>query len=341
MKNLLPGRRPLVATLLAAALSAAAVAPLHAQEAWPSKPITIVVPFAAGGSLDVTARILGEKLRELLGQTVVIANRPGAGSAVGARVVASAPADGYTLFFASGSAYGFLNLLVPNFEFKLGDFAPIAAVAINSSVIAVSNSLPVKTVGELADFARNKPAELNFCSTGASGINHLQLEMWKGLAKARAGGRALEVTHVPYNGVAPALTGLRGQSVQACMLPYSALVKNLDGKELRVLAVMRPTRLASMPHVATTGEQGYAEMDANDAYVNVAAPKGTPPAVLARLEAALRQAVQDPAVMKKLEELDVQPAFLGSRETQKWLEDDVRKYSTILREAGMALPAAR
>jgi tripartite-type tricarboxylate transporter receptor subunit TctC len=322
----------------AALLGAAAMAPAFAADApYPNKPIALVVPFAAGGSLDVTARVIADRLRELLGQTVVIANRPGAGSALGARSVATAPADGYTLFFASGSAYGFLHLLVAGFDFRLSDFTPIASVATNTSLIAVSTALPVKSLAELVAFARDKPAELNFCSTGVNGLNHLQLEMFKGLAKARLGGRELQVTHVPYNGVAPALTALRGQSVQACTLPYSALVRNLDGKDLRVLAVMRPTRLPSLPGVPTTGEQGYAEMDDNDGFVNVSAPKGTPPAVLARLEAALRQTMQDPAVTRKLEELDVQPTFLGSRETQKWLEDDVRKYSGIIRDAGLAV----
>jgi tripartite-type tricarboxylate transporter receptor subunit TctC len=137
--------------------------------------------------------------------------------------------------------------------------------------------------------------------------------------------------------VAPALTALRSQSVQACTLPYSGLVKNMDGKDLRVLAMMRPTRLPSMPNVPTTGEQGYPEMDGNDAFVNVSAPKGTPPAVLGRLEAALKQTMQDPAVIKRLDEIDVQPTYLSARETQKWLDEDVRKFSAVIRDAGLAL----
>ncbi len=331
-------RRWATQVLMAGALSLLGAHAGHAADApYPSKPITLVVPFAAGGSLDVTARVIADKLKDLLGQAVVIANRPGAGSALGARAVATAPADGYTLFFASGSAFGFLHLLVPNFDFHLSDFVPIGAVATNTSLIAVSTSVPIKSLAELVEFARTKPAELNFCSTGVGGLNHLQLEMFKGLAQTRLGGKALAVTHVPYNGVAPALTALRGQSVQACTLPYSGLVKNMDGKDLRVLAVMRPTRLPSMPNVPTTGEQGYAELDGNDAFVNVSAPKGTPPAVLARLEAALKQTMQDPAVIKRLDEIDVQPTYLGSRETQKWLDDDVRKFSAVIRDAGLAI----
>lgn len=143
------------------------------------------------------------------------------------------------------------------------------------------------------------------------------------------------MTHVPYNGLAPALVGLKGREVQACMLPYTALVRTLQDKDLRVLAVQRPTRLPWMPNVPTAGEQGFPELDANDGYVNVAAPRGTPDAVIARLENAFRLALNDPGVLKRLEELDIQPAFRGSQETRKWLEDDVAKFSAIIRQAGL------
>lgn len=328
-------RRAIVRSVLAAAaLLGLGAAPVFANEpAFPQRPVTLVVPFAAGGSLDVTARILAERMKDTLGQQVLVANRPGAGSSIGARAVATAAPDGYTLLFASGSAYGFLHLLLRGFNHQLADFAPIAGVANNTSVIAANSALPVKSLTELVTLARDKPGTLNFCSTGMGGLNHLQLEMFK--RQARAGGAAIELTHVPYNGVAPALTALRTREVQACMLPYSALLKNLDGKEIRVLAVQRGKRLGSMPQVATTGEQGFPGMDGNDALVNLSAPKGTPPAVLQTLENAVRTAMQDPAVIRRLEEIDVQPTFVGAAETQKWLEDDVRKFSTLIRETGI------
>ena len=321
---------------IVAGLFAVLAAPAFSQADFPNKPITLVVPFAAGGSLDVTARIIADKLKDLLGQPVVISNKPGAGSSVGARAVAAAPADGYTLFFTSGSAFAYSHLTVPNFDLKLDDFVPIAVVASNPSVIVASTTLPVKTLNELADLARSKPAEVSFCSTGAGGLNHLQLEMFRRAAKAKSG-KDIPITHVPYNGLAPALVGIRGHSVQACTLPYTALVKNLDGKDLRILAVQSSKRLPSIPNVPTTGEQGFPELDSNDAFVNIDAPKGTPPAVVAKLEGAIRQAMQDPTVRKKLEDLDIQVVFMNSRETQKWLEDDSRKFSGIIREAGLGV----
>lgn len=318
---------------LVAALFAALVPQAFGNTDFPQKPVTLVVPFAAGGGLDVTARIIADRLKDELGQPVVIQNRPGAGSAVGARAVGGAPPDGHTLFITSGAAYGFLHLLVPNMELKLEDFAPVAAVASNPSVIVASTKLPVRSLSELGSYPN--PSEISFCSTGAGGLNHLQLEMFKQAVKAKSG-KDFNVTHVPYNGLAPALTGVREGSVQACTLPYTALVKNLNGKDLRILAVQSRKRLPWLPDVPTTGQQGYPELDGNDAFINIAAPKGTPQAVISKLEGALQKTMQDPTVRKKLEDLEVQAVFMNSRETQRWLEDEVRKFSTIIREAGLA-----
>lgn len=325
-------RRGLTRTLAAGLLAALAGLTAFAAD-FPTKPVTLVVPFAAGGGLDVTARIIAERLKDELGQPVVILNRPGAGSSVGARVVASSPADGHTLFFTSGSAYAFANLLIPNLELKLQDFAPVAAVASNPAVIVASGNFPAKTLAELATY--NNPGAINFCSTGAGGLNHLQLEMFRSVVKGKTG-KPYNVTHVPYNGLAPALTGIRDGSVNACMLPYTALVKNLNGKDLRVLAVQSKARLPWLPDVPTTGQEGYPEMDGNDSFVNIAAPKGTPEAVITRLESALQTTMHDATVRKKLEDLEVQWLFMNSRDTQKWLEDEVRKFSTIIRDAGLS-----
>ncbi len=329
-----PRPRPLLRACIAAAAIACAAAPALASDAFPSKPVTIVVPFSAGGSLDVTARVLAERMKEILGQQVLISNKPGAGSTVGARAVATSTPDGYNVFLASGSAYGFAHLLVKGFSHQLSDFEPIAGIANNTSLIAVNPALPVRTLQELVAYARSKPGTLSFCTTGVNGLNHLQLEMLKRQVKDK--GAPFEVTHVPYNGVAPALTALRAGEVQVCTLPYSGQIKQFDGKDIRVIAMQSPKRISSMPNIPTTGEQGYPALDGNEALVNFAAPKGTPPAVLQKLEDAVRTAMQDPAILKRLEEIDVQPTFVGSRETRKWLEDDVRKFTMIIRDAGLA-----
>jgi tripartite-type tricarboxylate transporter receptor subunit TctC len=311
----------------------------HGQAAetdFPKQPVTIVVPFAAGGSLDATARVMAEKLRDLLGQPVLIVNRPGAGSAVGARYVAQAKPDGYTLFIASGSAFGFLNLIVPNFEYQLKDYVPLGGVAVYTSLFAVNSSVQTKTLPELVKLAHDRPGGLSFCTTGVSGLNHLQLEMFKGLVKSKTG-TALNVIHVPYNGVAPALTGLRAGEVQACALPYSSIVRNFEGNGIHNIAVQRHERLKAMPQVQTTGEQGYPEMDDNEQLVTLSAPAGTPASVIAKLEAALQTTMKDADIVKKLNDLDVQPTFVGSSDAKKWLEKDVDKFSKVIKAAGLAV----
>jgi tripartite-type tricarboxylate transporter receptor subunit TctC len=308
-----------------------------AEDDFPAKPIQLIVPFAAGGSLDITARIVVQKLKDYLGQPLVVVNKPGAGSAVGARVLASAAPDGYTIYLASGSTFGFLHLLVPGFTFTLKDFAPIAAIATNTSVFAVNAEVPVKTLPELVTYVQKNPGKLNFCTTGLAGLNHLQFEMFKTLVKEKNNGLQLDLPHVPYNGVAPALTALRANQVQACTLPYSSLLKNSDGKGIRLIAVMRPQRIPSISHVPTCGEQGFPEMDGNNSMVNFTAPAGTPAPILEKLETALQKTMQDNEVRQKLDDIDAAPTFLNAREMKHWLEADVRKWEMIIRNANLVV----
>jgi len=330
------GMRTLMRSVFLAGVVALGPAQSHAAETdFPRQPVNIIVPFAPGGSLDATARVLAEKLRDLLGQPVVVVNRPGAGSALGARYVAQAKPDGYTLFIASGSAFGFLNLIVPNFEYQLKDYAPLGGVAIYTSLFATNSSVQARTLPELVKLSRDKPGGISFCTTGVSGLNHLQLEMFKGLVKTKTGA-PLNVIHVPYNGVAPALTALKAGEVQACALPYSAIVRNFEGNGIHNIAVQRHERLKAMPQVSTTGEQGYGEMDDNEQLVTLSAPAGTPAPVIAKLEAALQATMKDPDVVKKLDDLDVQPTFVSASEARKWLEKDVAKFSKVIKAAGLA-----
>lgn len=327
-------RCALLAATLACAASSSAWA---AAEQFPQQPISIIVPFAPGGSLDSTARVLGKKLEQLLGQAVVIINRPGAGSAVGARAAATSKPDGYTLFIASGSAFGFAHLLIRNHDFRLKDYAPIAGLGIYTSLFAVTESTPARTLPELVALADSKPGGLSVCSTGASGLNHLQLEMFKFAYQQKHPGRKLNITHVPYNGVAPALTAMKAGDVDACVLPYSSLIRQMDGAGLHVIAVQRGKRLPALPNAGTTGEQGYPELDGNDQLVTISAPAGTPAPVMQRLETAIHDAMNDPAVAKSLNDLDVQPKFVGSADARKWLEEDVKKFSGVIRQAGLGI----
>jgi tripartite-type tricarboxylate transporter receptor subunit TctC len=322
---------------LACLVSSGFQASWGAEDDYPTKPIQLIVPFAPGGSLDITGRIVGQKLKDYLGQPIVVINKPGAGSAVGARVLASAPPDGYTIYLASGSTFGFLHLLVPGFNYEIKDFAPIAAIATNTSVFAVNSEVPVKSLPELVAYVQKNPGKLNFCTTGLGGLNHLQFEMFKTLVKEKNNGLQLDLPHVPYNGVAPALTALRSGQVQVCTLPYSGILKNYEGKGIRMIAVMRPQRIPSIAQVPTCGEQGYPEMDGNNSMVNFTAPAGTPAPILAKLEAALQKTMQDNDVRQKLDDIDAAPTFMNAKEMKEWLEGDVRKWESIIRNANLAV----
>jgi tripartite-type tricarboxylate transporter receptor subunit TctC len=321
------------ATIISVYIFSVVLLPLFsswAQEDYPNKPIQIVVPFAAGGSLDLSTRILAEKLREYLGQPVLAVNKPGAGTALGAIFAATSKPDGYTLYVSSGATFGFLHFMNANFTYGLKDFAPIAAIGSFPSVVVVYKDVPAKTLPELVAYIQKNPGALTFCSTGFGGLNHLEFEMLKMLVKG-----TLDIQHVPYQGVAPALTALLGNQVQVCHLPYSSLVKKNDGKTIRILAVMKPKRLSFIPDTPTTGEQGFPEMDNNNYYINYNAPAKTPAPILAKLEAAFEKAMQDKELRSKIEQLDIQPEFVNSRDLQTWLESQVRKWETVIKKANV------
>ena len=301
-----------------------------AQDDYPNKPIQIVVPFSAGGSLDLSTRVLAEKLREYLVQPMLIVNKPGAGSAVGASFAATSKPDGYTLYTSSGATFGFVHMLNPSFTYGLKDFAPIAAIGSFPSVVVVHKDVPVKTLPELVTYIQNNPGTLTFGSTGYGGLNHLEFEMLKMLVKGK-----LDIEHVPYQGVAPALTALLGNQVQYCNLPFSSLVKKHDGTAIRILSVSRPNRSPFLPDTPTTGEQGFPEMDGNNYYINYNAPAKTPAPIIAKLEAAFEKAMQDKELRKKIEELDTQPEFMNSRDLQKWLESQVLRWEQVIKKANI------
>ncbi len=299
-----------------------------AADDYPSKPVQIVVPFAAGGNLDLFTRILAKKLKEYLKQPVLVLNKPGAGNALGAAFVATSKPDGYTLYASSGATFGFIHALNRSFTFGLKDFAPIAAVGSFPSVFAVHKDVPVKTLPELLDYADKNPGKLTYCSTGFGGLNHLEFEMLKLLVKQK-----LDIPHVPQPGVAPALTALMGNQVQVATLPYSNLLKKNNGKLIRIIAVERPKRLPSIPDVSTTGEQGFAKLDTNNYYLNYLAPAGTPAAIIAKLEEAFLKTARDKEVIKSLEQLDIQPDVMNSKELRAWLEAQIRKFEGVIEQA--------
>jgi tripartite-type tricarboxylate transporter receptor subunit TctC len=319
-------RRP----LLAFALSLfAAMGAVHAQS-YPSKPITIVAPYPAGGTADVVARVIADHMRETLGQPVIIDNRAGASGTIGTTFVARAPADGYTLLSASQS-FTTSPSLYSNIPWDpLKSFAPIILVGVIPNVIAVYGSSPVKTLGELVSYVKAQPpGKLNYASSGVGTSIHLTAEM----LKQKAG---LSLTHVPYRSDSDAFSALRAGDVLMAPLGLAFAKQWVDSGELRALAVTTPKRSRLLPNVPTPAESGFPEFEVRPWYAFLA-PAGTPDAVVARLNAAIGAALKSPGVQSKLLNLGLEPDPGSPDDLRKFLQADSTSWAKTIKQAGIRL----
>lgn len=317
--------------VLSAAVLSGAVLP-HAQaQAWPSKPVRIVVGFAAGGAVDIVARRLGAKLTESLGQTFLVENRVGAGSTIGTEHVARAAPDGYTLLLSgvTGLAAGASVFRHLPYDTRR-DFAPVVLVLQNPAVLLVHPSVPAKTLGEFISIARSRPGRLNYASSGAGGGQHLAAEMFilsTGVA----------ITHVPYKGAAPALSDLIGGHVDLMFesIPTSA-ISYIEAGKLRALAVTSARRSTLLPDVPTMQEGGLKGFDFRT-WMGVAAPAGTPREVVQRLNGAINQALSAADLRGWLEGQGLEVAGGTPEQFQAFLEKETALYARIVKSSKMPL----
>jgi len=325
-----PSRRQ--ALVLSAAAAAAGLLPARAalaQEppaaapAYPQRPVRIVVPFAPGAGTDAMARLVAQKLGEVMNATFVVDNRAGASGAIGAQYVAQAPADGYTLLLAA-SPFTTVAASVPGAHYDpLRQFAPVGMIASGPLVWAANTALPVASMQELIALARQKPGVLNYGSAGAGGVNHLVLE----LLKARTG---TFITHIPYRGVAPATMDMISGQIQLVTGTIPALLPFIKNGSVRPLAVTSARRSSALPDVPSMGESGLAGIDVVN-YFALMAPAGTPPAIVSRLNAAINQVVALPEVLARfkmdaVEAAPGSPALLGH-----FIEADYRAWRNVVR----------
>ncbi|MGE8317342.1 MAG: Bug family tripartite tricarboxylate transporter substrate binding protein [Comamonas sp.] len=320
-------RRQSLQALAAAALVAAGAAPALAADNFPSKPITIVVPFVAGGTTDILARVVGQAMSESLGQPVVIDNRAGAGGNIGGQFASRAPADGYTIFMGTVGTHAINEWLYAKMPFKPNqDFAPLTRVANVPNLLVAHPSQPFKTVKELIAYAKANPGKVNFGSPGNGSSPHLSGELFDSLA-------GVKMTHVPYKGSAPAITDLLGNQIAIMFDNMPSAIQHVRSGKLRPIAVTTPKRspeLPDVPTVAEAGVPGYAAMS----WFGLFAPAKTPAAVQAKLHDAIVKALKNPAVAKKIQEQGGEVVAESPAEFAAFIKAENEKWKKVVKDSG-------
>ena len=293
-------------------------------QGYPSRPVRIIVPFAPGGSTDITARLIGQWLSERLGQQFLTENRPGAGSNIGTEVVVNAPPDGYTLLLVGASSAINATLYEKlNFNF-LRDITPIAGIISIPFIMAVGPSFPAKTVSEFIAYAKGNPGKVNIASGGNGTAGHLSGELFKMMA-------GVNMVHVPYRGEAPALTDLLGGQVQVMFATMPASLEYIKAGKLRSLAVTTATRLDALPDVPTVGDflPGYEA----SAWQGVGAPKNTPAEIIAKLNNEINTGLADPKLKVRLADLGGTVIAGSPADFGKLIADETEKWGKVIRAA--------
>jgi tripartite-type tricarboxylate transporter receptor subunit TctC len=317
------GRRSLL--LGASAIALGLAAPVQAQS-FPSKPIRLVIPFAPGGVVDLTARQIGPKLSEAIGQPVLIENRSGAGGTLAADHVAKSAPDGHTLLFAFDSHA--VNPHIYKSELRYDtfkDFAPVTFVGSIPLLLATSPAYPAQDMPAFLNLARNKPGSVSYASVGAGSSGHLAAEQLKLLAK-------VDMLHVPFKGGAPALAALMGEQVQLIVFAAGAGVPLVRGGKIKPLAVSGKQRSSAMPNVPTMAEAGYPQLDSG-AWMGLLAPAGTPSAVIGRLNAEVAKVLKDPELIKRLADQAVELSSSTPEQFGALVRSEHDKWGKVIRDA--------
>jgi tripartite-type tricarboxylate transporter receptor subunit TctC len=326
-----PSRRRSVSALLVAALAVAAnlfALPVSAQD-FPNKPIKLVIPYPPGGATDVIGRIVALKLSEALGQQVVVDNRAGAAGSIGAAAVATAPADGYTLLMGALTSHSINAALQPNLPFDLvKDFVPVGVVGQVPLVFVVNPKVPVKTLKELMAYAKANPG-VSFASSGNGSPQHMAGELFKSMTK-------LDMLHVPYKGSGPAMNDLIGGQVQSMIETMPAALPHIKAGSLRPLAIAMPTRSANLPDVPTAAEAGLPDFIVTSLF-GVLTPAKTPPALVAKLTAALEKVLALPDTHTRMEAQGVITGYLNPPDSAKRIKAEMDKWTRVAKEANIKL----
>ncbi len=324
-------RRGLIAAAGTAAIACALLPGLAAaQGAFPSKTITIVVPFAAGGTTDILARIVAQGMGAELGQPVVVDNRAGAGGNIGGQLAARAPADGYTLFMGTVGTHAINAALYKKMPFDpIKDFAPLTRVANVPNLLVANPAQPFKTVQELIAYAKAHPGKINFGSSGSGSSIHLSGELFKSMAK-------VDMQHVPYKGSAPAVTDLLGNQIAIMFDNMPSAIQHVRSGKLRAIAVTTAKRSPELPDVPTIAEAGVPGYEATS-WFGMFAPAGTPAPVVAKLNATIVKVLAQPDIKKKLAEQGAEAAGETPEQFAAFIQKESVKWGKVVKESGASV----
>ena len=315
----------LARVLLAIVLSACAALSASAQ-GYPSRPVRIIVPFAAGGPADIYARFLGQRLQTALGQPFVIEDRPGGGSVIGTDAVAKSDPDGYTLLMMSNTHTVNESLLSHKPFQLLRDFAPVAPVNYSDLVLVVHPSVPANTLRDLIALAKSKPHELNYASSGPGTPYHMAGELFKAMA-------GLDIVHVPYKGSSGARTDVLGGQVQMMFDAITTMAPNVRAGKLKALGTTGKTRSPVLPEVPTVSEAGVPGYEAV-IWLGVMAPAGTPKPIVERLNAEIRKIVNSAEVKDAWAKQGATPMSMSTDEFGQYLHEDIAKWAKVVKVSG-------
>ena len=313
---------------LAIALVVGLSYPVLAADQYPSRPITIVVPFPPGGANDLLARLAGEKMGQLLHEPVVIENKAGAGGNIGSRYVAKATPDGYTILLGFSGTLGINPAMYHNLGYDPAkDLTPIGTIATAAAVLVVYPGLPIKTLEELITYAKANPDKLNYASSGTGTVVHVSTEMVLDAA-------GIKIRHIPYRGTGPAVSDVLAGHDQLIMPPIPSVVGMIKIGQLRAIAVTSKTRSPLLPNVPTINEAGLPGF-ASEQLVGLLVPSATPKPVIDKLSKALNEAVADPNVKSKIIEVGADPKSTTPEQYAKLIADDQLKWGKIVRKLGL------
>ena len=312
---------------LAAGLFVLLTPALAMAQHFPDRTIRLIVPFPAGGPNDIIARVLGQKMSEILKQTIIIDNRGGQGGVIGTDLVAKAKPDGYTIAISSAGALAISPSMEKVAYDTLKDLAPVTLVAKVPEMLVVAENVPAKNMQELVALAKKQPGKLNFASSGPGSLPHLAGELFKLTAK-------IDIVHVPYRGAAPAVNDLLGGQVQMVFLDLPVLLPQVRAGKLRPIAVGTGKRVPTAPDVPTTAEVGMPSLLTENWY-GMVAPAGTPKDVVATLNKAAVEAMKDPSVMSKLSSQGAILVGDTPDEFRTFIGSETAKWAKVIKDAGV------